>query len=164
MKVLEWFLFSTILQGLLLLLLLYSNIVLLVYHRPTSERIFDMMLIHAPIRFFLVLQIALMFPLSLFITLGLTYPMTHDPDHPLDFNAYQWPGFGVLFGTNMLGLIVVIFRRDIVCEEEGGVALPPDDEHPLYDGNNQNRPQVQNGQNEQQQRAPREVDAEAVWG
>ncbi|KAK1229927.1 hypothetical protein PQX77_007026 [Marasmius sp. AFHP31] len=107
--VFEWFLFSTILQGLLLLLLLYSNIVLLVYHRPTRERIFDTMLIHAPIRFFLVLQIALMFPLSLFITLGLTYH-----EHPIDYTAHQWPGFGVVFGTNMLGLIVIIFRRDIV--------------------------------------------------
>jgi len=63
--VFEWFLAATILQGILLLLLLYSNIVLLIYHKPTSERPFDTMLIHAPLRFFLVLEIAMMFPLGL---------------------------------------------------------------------------------------------------
>ena len=61
----KWFLIATILQGLLLLSLLYSNIVLLIYHPPTFKRPFDMTLIHAPMRFFLVLQIGLMFPLSL---------------------------------------------------------------------------------------------------
>ncbi|KAG7095775.1 hypothetical protein E1B28_006480 [Marasmius oreades] len=210
--VFEWFLFSTILQGLLLLLLLYSNIVLLVYHQPTGERIFDIMFIHAPIRFFLVLQIALMFPLSLFITLGLTYPHATDPGHPIDYTAHHWPGFGVVFGTNLLGLIVVILRRDIVwcvaatwiCisiwaqrpkpnsvyvttllfiilhpvalvgtyiyhyffAREQGVALPPDDDHPgLYRRNNQQEHPSSNPQNGTgEQRAPREVDAEAVWG
>lgn len=61
----RWFLLSTILQGILLLVLLYSNLVLLIYHPPTWDRPFDMMLIHAPLRFFLVLQLSLMFPLSL---------------------------------------------------------------------------------------------------
>ncbi|EEB97811.1 hypothetical protein MPER_02794 [Moniliophthora perniciosa FA553] len=63
--VFEWFVASTVLQGILLALLLYSNLVLLIYHRPTRARIFDAMFIHAPMRFFLVLQIGLMFPLSL---------------------------------------------------------------------------------------------------
>ncbi|KAF9260668.1 hypothetical protein L218DRAFT_906680 [Marasmius fiardii PR-910] len=209
--VFEWFLFSTILQGLLLLLLLYSNIVLLVYHPPTRKRIFDTMLIHAPVRFFLVLQIALMFPLSLFITLGLTYPHASNPDLPVDYTAHHWPGFGVVFGTNLLGLIVIILRRDIVwcvaatwicvsiwtqgpkpksvyitallftilhpialvvtyiyyyffSQREQGVELAPDDEHPgLYGRSNQERaPNTENGAAEQ--RAPREIDAEAVWG
>ncbi|KAK0484705.1 hypothetical protein IW261DRAFT_1458247 [Armillaria novae-zelandiae] len=110
---LKWFLVSTILQGILLLLLLYSNVVLLIYHPPTSKRPFDTMLIHAPMRFFLVLQIGLMFPLSLFVTLGLVQTPTA-PGPPIDPNAYQWPGFGVVFGTNILGLLVVVFRRDIV--------------------------------------------------
>ncbi|PBK84625.1 hypothetical protein ARMGADRAFT_1055522 [Armillaria gallica] len=110
---LKWFLVSTILQGILLLLLLYSNVVLLIYHPPTSKRPFDTMLIHAPMRFFLILQIGLMFPLSLFVTLGLVQTPTA-PGPPIDPNAYQWPGFGVVFGTNILGLLVVVFRRDIV--------------------------------------------------
>ncbi|KAF9029502.1 hypothetical protein BDZ89DRAFT_1065285 [Hymenopellis radicata] len=107
--IMQWFLAATVLQGLLLLLLLYSNIVLLVYHPPTSERPFDTMLIHAPMRFFLVLQLALMFPLSLFVALGLA----QNPSSP-DYNVHQWAGFGVVLGTNLLGLIVVMMRRDIV--------------------------------------------------
>lgn len=38
---------------------------LLSFHPPTWERPFDMLLIHAPLRFFLVLELALMFPLCL---------------------------------------------------------------------------------------------------
>ncbi|KAG7442841.1 uncharacterized protein BT62DRAFT_359936 [Guyanagaster necrorhizus] len=109
----QWFLLSTILQGILLLLLLYSNVVLLIYHLPTAKRPFDTMLIHAPMRFFLVLQIGLMFPLSLFVTLGLVQTPT-TPGPPIDPNAYQWAGFGVVLGTNILGLLVVVLRRDIV--------------------------------------------------
>ncbi|KAF5392701.1 hypothetical protein D9757_000972 [Collybiopsis confluens] len=109
----ESFLLSTILQGILLITLLYANLVLLIYHQPTTARPFDMMLIHAPLRFFLVLQFGLMFPLSLFINLGLTYtPAVVGP--PLDYSDHPWPGFGVVLGTNLLGLIVIILRRDIV--------------------------------------------------
>ncbi|KAK7032630.1 hypothetical protein VNI00_012894 [Paramarasmius palmivorus] len=111
--VFEWFIASTVLQGILLLLLIYSNLVLLIYHRPTRTRIFDTMLIHAPMRFFLVLQIGLMFPLSLFIALGLVYDSSY-PGPPVNYSENPWPGFGVVFGTNLLGLLVVIFRRDIV--------------------------------------------------
>ncbi|KAJ3840941.1 hypothetical protein F5878DRAFT_723361 [Lentinula raphanica] len=111
--VFQWFLVSTILQGILLLTLLYSNLVLLIYHQPTSARPFDTMLIHAPLRFFLVLQIGLMFPLSLFINLGLTYTPT-TPGPPRDYADHPWPGFGVVLGTNLLGFLVIILRRDIV--------------------------------------------------
>lgn len=61
----RWFLFATILQGILVLLLLYSNIALLVYHPPTSSRPFDTALIHAPLRFFLILPLFILFPLCL---------------------------------------------------------------------------------------------------
>ncbi|THV05795.1 hypothetical protein K435DRAFT_744734 [Dendrothele bispora CBS 962.96] len=110
--VFEWFLASTILQGILLLLLLYSNVVLLIYHAPTKSRPFDTLLIHAPLRFFLVLEIAMMFPLSLLIKLGLTdgIPVGGAPTH----YANPWPGFGIVLGTNVIGLLVIIFRRDIV--------------------------------------------------
>jgi len=111
--VLKWFLVSTILQGLLVLLLLYSNITLLIYHAPTSLRPFDTALIHAPLRFFLILPLSLTFPYSLFITLGLTYKGII-PGLPIDYTAHPWPGFGVVFGTNLLGLIVIALRRDIV--------------------------------------------------
>lgn len=108
----EWFLAATILQGILLLLLLYSNIVLLIYHKPTGQRPFDILLIHAPLRFFLVLEIAMMFPLGLFIELGLTdgIPVGGAPTD----RANPWPAFGVVLGTNFIGMLVVIMRRDIV--------------------------------------------------
>lgn len=112
--VFKWFLASTILQGLLLLLLLYSNIALLIYHAPTSSRPFDTALIHAPLRFFFILPFSLTFPYSLFITLGLTYKHATIPGVPVDYSAHPWPGFGVVFGTNLLGLIVIALRRDIV--------------------------------------------------
>jgi len=59
------FLISTILLGILVLLLVYSNVVLIIYHRPTFKRPLDMAFIHAPIRLFLILPLALMFPYSL---------------------------------------------------------------------------------------------------
>ncbi|KAJ7453970.1 hypothetical protein B0H11DRAFT_2006559 [Mycena galericulata] len=111
--VLEWFLTATILQGLLLILLLYSNISLLTYHAPTTSRPFDMALIHAPLRFFFVLQFALMFPLTLFVELGLTYTPMYDGT-PIDYQSHPWPGFGVVLGTNLVSLIVIALRRDIV--------------------------------------------------
>jgi hypothetical protein len=113
--VMQWFLFSTILQGILIILLLYSNIALLVYHPPTSSRPFDTALIHAPLRFFLILPLFILFPLCLFITLGLTFTPTV-PGSPRDYSKWHaWTGFGVVLGTNLLGLIVVLLRRDIVC-------------------------------------------------
>ncbi|KAJ7132098.1 hypothetical protein C8R44DRAFT_871088 [Mycena epipterygia] len=111
--VFEWFLTATILQGILLILLLYSNISLLTYHAPTTSRPFDMALIHAPLRFFFVLQFALMFPLALFVALGLTTTPLYDGT-PADYDAHPWPGFGVVFGTNLVSLLVVTLRRDIV--------------------------------------------------
>ncbi|KAJ3570982.1 hypothetical protein NP233_g4048 [Leucocoprinus birnbaumii] len=112
--IMQWFLVSTILQGLLLLFLLYSNIALLIYHPPVSSRPFDTALIHAPLRFFFILPFMLLFPLNLFITLG----FVHDPTLPGSDPSYSawhvWPVFGVVLGTNLLGLIVVVLRRDIV--------------------------------------------------
>lgn len=109
--VLEGFLASTILLGVLVIILLYSNISLLTYHAPTSARPFDTALIHAPVRFFLILPLSLMFPYSLFVTLNLSWNPAHDPTH---YNEHAWPGFCVVLGINLLGLLVVIIRRDIV--------------------------------------------------
>ena len=33
---------------------------------------------------------------------------------PVNYNDYAWSGFAVVFGTNLLGLFVIIIRRDIV--------------------------------------------------
>lgn len=107
--VMQFFLASTILLGILVVLLAYSNVVLLVYHTPTTDRPIDMMLIHAPLRFFFVLPLSLMFPYSLFITLGLTY----SPGHPEHYDRYAWPGFAVVFSANLLGLAVIAIGRDI---------------------------------------------------
>ncbi|KAH7888259.1 hypothetical protein F5I97DRAFT_1866924 [Phlebopus sp. FC_14] len=106
--VLRLFLVSTILLGILILLLAYSNIALLVYHAPTPSRPLDMALIHAPLRFFLILPLSLMFPHSLFITLG------HSPEHPEELARHPWPGFAVVLAVNLVGLAVIVIRRDIV--------------------------------------------------
>lgn len=66
-QIMRWFLFATILQGLLLLLLLYSNIALLIYHPPAASRPLDTALIHAPLRFFLILPLSILFPLCLLL-------------------------------------------------------------------------------------------------
>jgi hypothetical protein len=111
--VMQWFLFATILQGLLLLLLLYSNVALLIYHPPDNSRPIDTALIHAPLRFFLILPFGILLPLCLFVTLGLTFYPT--PDGPQDYASWHaMTGFGVLLGTNLLGLAVVVYRGDIV--------------------------------------------------
>ncbi|KAF9237019.1 hypothetical protein BU15DRAFT_49318 [Melanogaster broomeanus] len=108
--VLEWFLVSTILLGIMIVLLVYSNVALLVYHAPTYSRPFDMALIHAPLRFFMILPLSLMFPYSLFITLGLSY----SPDHPEEYDRHPWSGFAVVLAVNLLGLAVILIRRDVI--------------------------------------------------
>ncbi|KAG1760029.1 hypothetical protein EDD22DRAFT_903298 [Suillus occidentalis] len=119
------------------------------------------------------------------ITLGLYF----SPSNPEHYARFAWPGFGVTFGANMIGLAVVLMRCDIVwavaatwicasiwsarpkpapvyitvivftvlhplallgtllyrrlTKREGRIALPPDEEHDT-------------------RRGPREVDAH--WG
>ncbi|KAL6309418.1 hypothetical protein BKA93DRAFT_760037 [Sparassis latifolia] len=189
--VLQAFLVSTVLQGILLVLLLYANAVLLVYHPPTTSRPFDMALIHAPMRAFLLWPLGVMFPYSLFITLGFTWT----PGEPQHYARHQWAGFSVMLGVNLLGLVVDVFQRDIVwcvaaswiCASiwslrpkpfpvfitvvlftiihplalvasalwvrlrgrhpNGAIALPPDEE-----------------QSPREERPPREVDTDALWG
>ncbi|KAG6835724.1 hypothetical protein H0H93_015303, partial [Arthromyces matolae] len=112
--VFSWFLAATILQGILLLLLFYSNIALLVYHPPTSARPLDTALIHAPLRFFLALPLSILFPYSLFLTLGLSFDPT-PPGLPRHYSAWHaWSGFAVVMSTNLFALIIVVLRRDLV--------------------------------------------------
>ncbi|KIP07381.1 hypothetical protein PHLGIDRAFT_105717 [Phlebiopsis gigantea 11061_1 CR5-6] len=104
------FLVSTILLGMVLILLIYANIVLLVYHSPTGKRPLDIMLIHAPMRAFMILPLGVLFPYNLFVTLGWTW----SPGEPQHYARHQWAGMGIMLGINLLSLVVVVLRRDIV--------------------------------------------------
>jgi len=109
--VMQWFLVSTILLGILLLILIYCNVVILIYHRPEiKKRPLDVAFIHAPLRFFLVLPLQVMFPYSLFVELGYTW----EPGKPNQYANHQWAGFGVVLLVNLIGLAVIVVRRDIV--------------------------------------------------
>lgn len=109
--VMQWFLASTILLGILLLVLLYCNVVILIYHRPEiKKRPLDVAFIHAPLRFFLVLPLQVMFPYALFVELGYTW----EPGKPNQYANHQWAGFGVLLLVNLIGLLVIVVRKDIV--------------------------------------------------
>ncbi|KDQ56859.1 hypothetical protein JAAARDRAFT_36328 [Jaapia argillacea MUCL 33604] len=113
--VFQSFLLATILLGLLLVLLIYANLVLLIYHHPSShgllgERPMDLILIHAPVRLFLVGVLGDTFALVLFITLGYTY----SPGEPQHYARYQTPAFVFLLLINLLGLLVIMVRRDVV--------------------------------------------------
>jgi len=219
---LQGFLVATVFLGITLLLLLFSNITLLTIYPPNTSRPLDTGLIHAPVRLFFILPFMLLFAQSLFITMGHYWT----PGRPQDYAHHQWEGFGVVLGTNFVGLIIVIFRRDIVwClgatwlsaslvaqrpkpfpvyvtalifaiahplalvasylllrlrhpqaleatkpgehhDGEGRIALPPDeDTGPTLAGGPSHHTQWHNQQAQgQAQQAPREVDAEAVWG
>ncbi|KAI0336773.1 hypothetical protein GY45DRAFT_1315420 [Cubamyces sp. BRFM 1775] len=108
--ILQAFLLSTICLGILLVLLLYANVVLLIYHAPTGKRPLDIAFIHAPLRGFLLFPLGVMFPYSLFVTLGLTW----SPGEPQHYDRGQWAGFAVMLGVNFVGLLVILLRRDIV--------------------------------------------------
>ena len=67
----QWFLAATILLGILLMVLIYCNVVILIYHRPEiKKRPLDVAFIHAPLRFFLVLPLQVMFPYALLLVLS----------------------------------------------------------------------------------------------
>ncbi|KAF8511317.1 hypothetical protein JB92DRAFT_2935233 [Gautieria morchelliformis] len=108
---LKLFLPSTILLILLTLALLYSNIVLLIYHPPRRSRPFDTLLIHAPMRLFLLLPATLLLPQSIFIMLNKTWDPKDASRHYMD---YQWEGFAVVIVTNVVSLLIIALRRDIV--------------------------------------------------
>ncbi|PFH50853.1 hypothetical protein AMATHDRAFT_60346 [Amanita thiersii Skay4041] len=109
--IMKWFIAASILQGLLLLFLLYSSLALYVYHPATSERPLDTMFIHAPIRFFVTLVLLALFPYCLFVALGLI----HEPTAPGEYLSWHtWAGFGIVAGTNLLALLVVVTQLDIV--------------------------------------------------
>ncbi|KAH9834941.1 uncharacterized protein C8Q71DRAFT_710490 [Rhodofomes roseus] len=108
--VLQAFLVAAVAQGILLVLLIYANLVLLVYHRPTRSRPFDVLFIHAPARAFMIWPLMIMFPYNLFVTLGWTF----SPGEPQHYARHQWAGFIVMLCVNLIGLLVIIIRRDVV--------------------------------------------------
>ncbi|KAL5520706.1 hypothetical protein ACEPAF_2708 [Sanghuangporus sanghuang] len=107
---LKAFTLSSILIGILVILLLYSNIVLNVYHPIALARPFDTAFIHAPIRLFLNLPLTLLFPVSIFIAVGHTW----EQGKIKDYNNYAWEGFGVFFALNALYAAYIAVQRDIV--------------------------------------------------
>jgi hypothetical protein len=111
---LQSFIASTVFLSLNLLLLIWINLTLLT-HPPTSTRPIDTLAIHIPLRLFLVITLLVDLPQSLFITLGWTYPL----EHPNRYANYQWEAFGVIMGTNLLGLIIVILNTDVVWAAGG---------------------------------------------
>lgn len=112
--VFQWFLLATVFQVLLLLVLVYSNVVLLVYHPPSSDRPLDTALIHAPLRFFLALPLNVLFTYSLFLTLGMWFKPA-EPGTPVHYSAWHaWAGFVAVFSTNLLATLVIFLRQDVV--------------------------------------------------
>lgn len=102
---------STILLSLLTAVLVYSNLVLLVYHRPSRETPLDTLFIHTPMRLFLLLTATLLLPMSIFIMTGKTWDPKHAGD--IDFASYQWQGLAVVLITNLVGWIIIVLRRDV---------------------------------------------------
>ncbi|KAF8634370.1 hypothetical protein AX15_000941 [Amanita polypyramis BW_CC] len=106
--VMQWFFAASILQCIMLLILLYSNLALYIYHPATSERPLDTAFIHAPVRLFVVLTMLLMFPYCLFVTLDIT----RDPAATGPWHA--WTAFGIVLGTNFFALLVIVTQHDLV--------------------------------------------------
>ncbi|TBU31397.1 hypothetical protein BD309DRAFT_1078214 [Dichomitus squalens] len=108
--ILQAFLLSTVFLGVLLVLLIYANIVLLIYHVPTTKRPLELAFIHAPLRAFMLLPLMVMFPYSLFVTLGKTW----SPGEPQHYDRGQWSGLIVVLTVNVIGFLVIVIRRDVV--------------------------------------------------
>jgi hypothetical protein len=112
----QHFLVATLLQALLLLLLLFSNFSLLIYHLPPTAitHPLNTILIQAPLRFFFLLPFHILLPVCLFIALKFSYPPT--PSGPPKDSA-EWhttAGFLILLFTHLLSLIVIVLRRDVI--------------------------------------------------
>lgn len=108
--ILELWLLSTIILGALIATLIYANLVLLIYHAPTSSRPLDSLFIHVPARMFLLLPLNILFWQSLFVTLGLHW----ESGHPAHYSDYAWEGFVVVLLSNLLALAATVLRGDVV--------------------------------------------------
>ncbi|KAI9513454.1 hypothetical protein F5148DRAFT_971847 [Russula earlei] len=126
--VFEAFLASTVLLGILSILLMYSNVVLIVYHVPSWHRPLDIGL--HPCTCPTLLNPATVNPISIFsfvcycrvctgtrtqssyfsVTIGHTW----DPAHPDNIGRYQWEGFAYILAVNFVGAIIIAVRSDWV--------------------------------------------------
>lgn len=110
-----------------MVLLIYPNVAILITHPPElGKRPLDVVFIHAPLRFFLVLPLTIMFPYSLLyvnlqqtecgltIHLSVTLGLTWKPSEPEHYTDHQWIGFAVFLAANLIGLIVIVSRSDII--------------------------------------------------
>jgi len=111
--ILKYFIASTVLLGCLIVFLLYANLNLLLRanNRPISSRPLDTVSIHLPIRLFLILPLIQMFWQNLFVALGHTINAEDFEGHQ---TQWMWESVAVLAGTNVLGLLIVALRRDVV--------------------------------------------------
>ncbi|KAG8950112.1 hypothetical protein FRC04_007966 [Tulasnella sp. 424] len=101
---------STILLGVLTLFILWINFTL-IWHPPTASRPADFIAIHLPIRLWLIILLLSSLPQSIFITLDWVF----SPDHPeVDYDNRSWQALAFILGTNALGLIWVLMKRDLV--------------------------------------------------
>lgn len=72
------------------------------------------MLIHAPVRAFMILPLGVLFPYNLFVTLGWTW----SPGEPQHYADHQWTGLGVMLGVNLLSMdlndFLATFKHDLI--------------------------------------------------
>ena len=104
---LKWFIASLVFTSFSLLLLVWIHLSLYLYP-PNRSRLLDFILIHAPIRLLIVVTFLQHLPQTLFIVLGWT------PHMPEDIQEHAWHAVTFIVSFNVLGLIEVALREDLV--------------------------------------------------
>ena len=107
---LKWFIVSLVLTSISLALLIWIHISLF-WYPITSTRPLDTAFIHAPLRLLLVVTFLQEFPQVLFIVLGWNFNLVKDEDR---YNKYAWRAVAFIAGFNVVGLVNVGWRLDIV--------------------------------------------------
>lgn len=107
---LQLFLASTIVLGIVAVLLGWI-VFSLFWFTPGGPltRPFDNLFIHAPLKLWFMITLALDFPLSLSIALGWNYPYTR-PDM---YARKQWEAFAFIVSMHAAGVLWVFIRRDL---------------------------------------------------
>ncbi|KAG8986080.1 hypothetical protein FRB93_005514 [Tulasnella sp. JGI-2019a] len=100
---------SAIVLGILFLFVLWINISLFWFPTHANHPL-DTLFIHVPIRLFLLLFLLSVLPQNIFIALDWVY----SPDHPeRDYDTRATQGFIAVMIVHVLGLLWVLFRRDL---------------------------------------------------
>ncbi|KAG9000648.1 hypothetical protein FRB90_011774 [Tulasnella sp. 427] len=101
---------STIILGVLTFFVLWINFTL-IWYPPSVSRPMDFIAIHVPIRLWLLILLLSSLPQSIFITLDWVF----SPDHPeVDYDRRSWEALGFILGTNAVGLLWVLIKRDLI--------------------------------------------------